>query len=185
MSTDNKPDWCPQDLWDETSSAFDLLYKSEPDLEGGCEYGIRSMAAAVAMVAIATERERCAKVCEAAGSKAARAEDWQNGYERGLEAAAPELQLIETAPRDGTPILMGKWHNVEAICLALVPILVCLTLVAVVSSCSFAAVDTARVRAALNEACYDRGGTVSGWTGLCELPTPTRPAPQLTERVPE
>ena len=64
MSADNKPDWCPQDLWDETSSAFDLLYESEPDLEGGCEYGIRSMAAAVAMVAIATERERAARVCE-------------------------------------------------------------------------------------------------------------------------
>ena len=65
MDTDNKPDWCPQDLWGETSSAFDLLHETEPDLEGGCEYGIRSMAAAVAMVAIATERERCAKVCEA------------------------------------------------------------------------------------------------------------------------
>lgn len=68
MSADNKPDWCPQDLWDETSSAFDVLYESEPDLEGGCEYGIRSMAAAVAMVAIATERERAAKICEAVGS---------------------------------------------------------------------------------------------------------------------
>ena len=45
--------------------------------------------------------------------KAARAEDWQNGYERGLEAAAPEWQPIETAPRDGTPILMGKWHDGE------------------------------------------------------------------------
>lgn len=64
MSANNKPDWCPQDLWDDTSSAFDVLYESEPDLEGGCEYGIRSMAAAVAMVAIATERERAAKVCE-------------------------------------------------------------------------------------------------------------------------
>ena len=64
MNMDNKPDWCPQDLWDETSSAFDVLYESEPDLEGGCEYGIRSMAAAVAMDAIATERERAAKVCE-------------------------------------------------------------------------------------------------------------------------
>ena len=65
MDMDNKPEWCPQDLWDETSSAFNLLYESEPDLEGGCEYGIRSMAAAVAMVAIATERERAAKVVEA------------------------------------------------------------------------------------------------------------------------
>ena len=70
MDTDNKPGWCPQDLWDETSSAFDVLYESEPDLEGGCEYGIQSMAAFVAMVAIATERERCAKVCEAVGSDA-------------------------------------------------------------------------------------------------------------------
>ena len=64
MTDGNKPDWCPQDLWDETSSAFDVLYESEPDLEGGCEYGIRRMAAAVAMVAVATERERAAKVCE-------------------------------------------------------------------------------------------------------------------------
>ena len=62
MSEENKPGWCPQDLWDETSSAFDVLYESESDLEGGCEYGIRSMAAAVAMVAVETERERCAKV---------------------------------------------------------------------------------------------------------------------------
>lgn len=143
MSADNKPDWCPQDLWDETSSAFNLLYESEPDLEGGCEYNIRSMAAAVALVAIATERERCAKAAHRhigakttldgngaikltaksiefdirnpealspslteqeegnMSGKAARAEDWQNGYERGLEAAAPEWQPIETAPKDG------------------------------------------------------------------------------------
>ena len=66
---DNKPDWCPQDLWDETSSAFDLRYESEPAFKFGFEYEIRSMAAAVAMVAIATERERAAKVCEAVGAR--------------------------------------------------------------------------------------------------------------------
>jgi hypothetical protein len=64
VSTDSKPGWCPQDLWDETSSAFDLLYESEPAFKFGFEYEIRSMAAAVAMVAIATERERAARVCE-------------------------------------------------------------------------------------------------------------------------
>lgn len=45
--------------------------------------------------------------------KAARAEDWQNGYERGLEAAAPEWQPIETAPKDGTRVLVveeGEYH---------------------------------------------------------------------------
>ena len=81
MSTDNKPDWCPQELWDETSSAFDVLYESEPDLEGGCEYGIRSMAAAVALVAIATERERAAKVCEENERMRSALEEI---YERGL-----------------------------------------------------------------------------------------------------
>ena len=65
MSEENKPDWCPQDLWDETSSAFDVLYESQPDLEGGCEYAIRSMAAAVAMVAVATERKRQAALTPA------------------------------------------------------------------------------------------------------------------------
>ena len=70
MSMDNKPGWCPQDLWDETSSAFDVLYESEPAFKFGFAYEIRNMAAAVAMVAIATERERCARVCEAVGSDA-------------------------------------------------------------------------------------------------------------------
>lgn len=61
---DPKPYWCPADLWLDTGMAFDQLYDAEPDLEGGCEVGIRTMAARMVM----EERERCAKVCEAVGS---------------------------------------------------------------------------------------------------------------------
>lgn len=55
-----KPNWCPEDIWLDTGMAFDQLYDAEPDLEGGCEQGVRVMAARAAM----NERERCVKACE-------------------------------------------------------------------------------------------------------------------------
>lgn len=51
-------------------------------------------------------------------------------------------------------------------------VIVCLTLVSVVVSCSAMSVETERIRAASREACYDRGGSVNMWTSLCDLPTP-------------
>lgn len=53
----NRPDWCPSDVWLETGMKFDQLYDAEPNLEGGCEYGVRQMAARM----VVAERERCVK----------------------------------------------------------------------------------------------------------------------------
>ena len=58
MSDVNKPDWCPQDVWHDTGMKFDMLYDAEPDLEGGCEIGIRTVAALMVM----EERERAANL---------------------------------------------------------------------------------------------------------------------------
>lgn len=43
---------------------FDALYDAEPDLEGGCELGVRSMTAR----AILDERERCHRIASEAGN---------------------------------------------------------------------------------------------------------------------
>lgn len=59
--TADKPDWCPADLWLDTGMAFDQLYDAEPDLKGGCETSIRSMAARIALA----ERERCTSIARA------------------------------------------------------------------------------------------------------------------------
>jgi hypothetical protein len=58
MTNGNKPDWCPQDVWNDTGMQFDKLYDAEPDLEGGCEISIRTMAALMVM----EERERAANL---------------------------------------------------------------------------------------------------------------------------
>jgi len=51
----------PQDVWHATGMEFDKLYDAEPDLEGGCEWAIRAMAARM----VIAEREACAAHLEA------------------------------------------------------------------------------------------------------------------------
>lgn len=58
----SKPNWCPQEVWHATGMEFDKLYDAEPDLEGGCEQGIREMCARAILAAKAEEREAIASM---------------------------------------------------------------------------------------------------------------------------
>lgn len=55
-----RPADIPQDVWLDTGMEFDKLYDAEPDLEGGCEWAIRQMAARMVLA----ETERCAKIAD-------------------------------------------------------------------------------------------------------------------------
>ena len=53
-------------------------------------------------------------------------------------------------------------------------VIVCLTLVAVVTSCSMAAVEQTRSIHAFKQFCFEGGGDWNSWTSACDRPTPSK-----------